>query len=359
VAPFAIVAVLAEASLALPPGPQSGSAVVASVVLLLATAGAFLLPWPRLPAWMSVLVLLLYTGSVLALVLAAGATSGVGVVILIPLIWTALFHRPWESACVVAGIVAVEVVISLTPVAVGDDVIARRVLLWASLGALISIATHGLRDRIRRSQAERERLQDQLRERSIIEDRDRIATDLKDRVIQQIFAAGLTLQGAAALTTDPEVRRRVGASVSDLDLAVRMLRDAIFDLEERMHRRKLRQEVVDMCRDLSPPPEISFSGPVDGALHPAARARLLDVMREALGLIERQAIPARIAISADGDLCITTIDIDARADADGPGPDYSDLRDKAGTLGITVSVERNPGGTRLMWQLPVDSGLRP
>jgi signal transduction histidine kinase len=69
------------------------------------------------------------------------------------------------------------------------------VLLWASLGALIFIAAHGLRDRIRRSQAERERLQEQLRERSIIEDRDRIAADLKDKVIQQIFAAGLTLQG--------------------------------------------------------------------------------------------------------------------------------------------------------------------
>jgi hypothetical protein len=126
VAPFAAVALLAQVSLALPPGPQSGSAVIASIVLLLATAGAFLLPWSRLPAWMSVLVPLLYTGSVLALILAAGATSGVGAVILIPLIWTALFHRRWESACVVAAIVAVELVISLTPVAVGNDVIARR-----------------------------------------------------------------------------------------------------------------------------------------------------------------------------------------------------------------------------------------
>ena len=75
--------------------------------------------------------------------------------ILIPLIWTALFHRVWESACVVVAIVAVEVVLSLTPVAAGDPVIARRVILWASLGAVISIATHGLRDRIRRSHGKR------------------------------------------------------------------------------------------------------------------------------------------------------------------------------------------------------------
>jgi signal transduction histidine kinase len=305
---------------------------------------------------MSLLVPLLYTGSVLALVLAAGATSGVGVVILIPLIWTALFHRPWESACVVAGIVAVEVVISLTPVAVGDDVIARRVLLWAALGALISIATHGLRDRIRRSHAERERLQDRLRELSLMEDRDRIAADLKDKVIQQIFAAGLTLQGAAALTAEPEVRRRVGASIDDLDQAIRMLRDTIFGLEQRMQSRKLRQEVLDLCQDMSPAPEISFAGPVDGALDPGARAQLLDVLREALGLIGRQAIPTHISISADGDACITVIETAARPDADGSRGEYPDLHDRAERMGVTLAVEPTPGGTKLAWQFPLSSG---
>lgn len=156
VAPFAVVAALAEASLALPPGPQSAPGAIVSV-LLLAVPVAFLLPWPRLPEWATVFVPLLYTGSALALILAAGATSGVGIVILIPLVWTALFHQRWESGCVVAAVVAVEVTISLTPVA-ADSVIVRRVLLWALLGTLISVATHGLRDRINRSQAERARL---------------------------------------------------------------------------------------------------------------------------------------------------------------------------------------------------------
>jgi uncharacterized membrane protein len=60
-------------------------AAVISVVLLAAVTAAFLLPWPRLPAWMPVLVPLAYTGSVLALILAAGTTSGVGIVILVAL----------------------------------------------------------------------------------------------------------------------------------------------------------------------------------------------------------------------------------------------------------------------------------
>ena len=113
--PFAIVAIAAEASLALPSGVRSVPAAVVSLVLLAATGAAFLLPWARLPGWAPVLVPLVYTGSVLALILAAGPTSGVGIVILIPLTWTALFHHRWESACVVAAIVAVEVIISLTP----------------------------------------------------------------------------------------------------------------------------------------------------------------------------------------------------------------------------------------------------
>jgi hypothetical protein len=50
VAPFAVVAILAEASLALPPGPGSAWATAVSVVLLLAVPASFLLPWPRLPA---------------------------------------------------------------------------------------------------------------------------------------------------------------------------------------------------------------------------------------------------------------------------------------------------------------------
>ena len=104
--PFALVAVVAEASLALPPGTRVGTAVIVSLVLLAAVALAFLLPWDRLPVWARVLVPLAYTGSALALTLAAGTVSGVGLVILIPLIWTALFHRPWESAWVIAAIVA-------------------------------------------------------------------------------------------------------------------------------------------------------------------------------------------------------------------------------------------------------------
>jgi Histidine kinase len=312
VVPFAAVAVLAEASLALPPGTQADPAVAASIILLLVTAAEFLLPWRRLPAWLSVLVPLTYTASVLALILAAGPTSGVGIVILIPLIWTALFHRKWESACIVAAIMILQGIISLTPVIDPDAVTLRRVLLWGALGVLISVAAHGLRDRIGRSQREGARLQERLREVTVMEDRERIAADLRDKVIQQIFGAGLTLEGAASLTTQPEVRRRLESSVADLDRAVRLVRVAIFGLGHRSPGRGLRQDVLELCGGLDPVPEVSFSGPVDGALNPGARAELLGLLGDALGVLGRESAPARVSIAAGDDSCQAVVEASGR-----------------------------------------------
>ena len=359
VAPFAIVAVLAEASLALPSGHESGGAALASVLLLLAAAAGFLLPWSRLPHWMQVLVPLTYTGSVLALDLAAGSTSGVGIVILIPLVWTALFHRRWESVCVVAAIVAVEI-ISLTPVAAPDAVIARRAVFWASLGALISVAAHGLRERIRRSQQRSEQLQSRLRELTVLADRDRIAAELRDNVVQRIFTAGLRLQSAASQTPRGDVRGKIEASVDELDQTVRMLRDAIFGLEQRPTERGLRQEITDVCAQLSPAPEISFSGPVD-ALGADTRAQLVDMLAEALGPVRTNAVAARIDIAAEGESCRAVIEAGpgAAPGAAGTeatealrGEDFGRVRDRGAAAGIRVDVEAIPDGLRVAWRIP-------
>ena len=118
-----------------------------------------------------------------------------GIVILVPLIWTALFHRRWESACVVAAIVTVEVIVSVTPEPVAHLVLVRRVALWGALGVLISIATHGLRDRIRRSQQERAQLESRLRELTVLADRDRIASDFQDPGHQAAVRGGLVAAG--------------------------------------------------------------------------------------------------------------------------------------------------------------------
>ncbi|HEY0718400.1 MAG TPA: histidine kinase [Streptosporangiaceae bacterium] len=308
VIPFASVAVLAEASLILPPGPDSAGAVLASILLLLITAAAFRLPWSRPPEWAPAVVPLMHVGSVLALLLAAGSTSGVGIVILMPLIWTALFHRRADSACVVVAIVAAEIIVSLVPVAAPAGVILRRAIFWASLGALISVATHGLRDSIARSQVRTAQLQSRLRELTVLADRDRIAADLRDKVIQRICAAGLTLQSAASQTAEHDVRTKIGTTVTELDQTVRMLRDAIFGLEQRPDERGLRQRVMDLVTGLSPAPEISFAGPVDTALATAAQDELIARLSTALRPDGDQAAPTRVSIVVDGNDCQAVIE---------------------------------------------------
>ncbi len=354
-APFALVAVAAEASLALPPGTSAWTAVTVSLTLLAAAGLAFLLPWDRLPAWAPVLVPLAGTGSALALILAGGTVSGVGLVVLIPLFWTTLFHRRWESACVVAAIVAAEIIISVAQSA-PDAVIVRRALLWGVLGGLLAVATHGLRDRIRRSQQATARLQEQVGELMVVKDRDRLAADLQSSVVQRLFAAGLNLQGVLSLVPQAEVRRRVESSVEDVDDAIRLLRQAIFGLEQRLDQIGLRQQVLRLCADISPVPEITFTGPVDDALPPEADRQLLDLLRLALGSIGTPSGHTSLRVEAGESLSVVVTGT-GRALRAVNGDGFSPLRERAGQDGITVAVEPVAGGTRLAWSLPLGSRL--
>jgi signal transduction histidine kinase len=355
VAPFALVALAAEASLALPPGTRAWPAVTVSLVLLAATGLAFLLPWNRLPGWVTVLVPLAYTGSALALTLAGGTVSGVGIVLLVPLIWTVLFHRRWESACVVAAIVAAEIVISIVQSA-PDAVIVRRVLLWSAFGALLAVATHGLRESIRRSQEATARLQERVGELMVVQDRDRVAADLQSSVVQRIFAAGLSLQSVLAMATQTEVRRRVAASVTDLDDAIRLLRQAIFGLENRMAPEGLRHQVLQLCADASPVPEITFAGPVDEALLPQDAEGLLEMLRTALGLLGTPGEQTLISIEAGERLSVTVAGTGPPppgGNGDGRTRDFAPVRERARRDGIAIEIEPAANGTRVGWSVPL------
>src|ERR1700758_2822282 len=61
--------------------------------------------------------------------------------------------------------------------------------------------------------------------------RDRIAADLQDKVIQQVFAVGMNLQSTAMLAAQPKVRERILAAADGLDQVLQLTRDAVFDLE--------------------------------------------------------------------------------------------------------------------------------
>jgi len=116
--------------------------------------------------------------------------------------------------------------------------------------------------------------------------------------VQRIFAAGLSLQSVLAMATQPEVRRRVETSVADLDDAIRLLRQAIFGLENRMTTEGLRHRILRLCAEVSPVPEITFVGPVDDALAAEASDQVLGMLRTALGLLGTPAGPASLSRSS-------------------------------------------------------------
>ncbi|MGY0489010.1 hypothetical protein [Streptomyces sp. WG-D5] len=229
--PFALVTVVATVGVVVPHSDvQSWPPYIVSLALMLVVAAAFRLPWHRMPAWSPVLVPLVYTGSVLALVLASGPTAGVGLLLLVPLIWTVLFHHRWESAWVVAAIVTAQTLSSFAQAAPGV-VIARRIVLWSALGALIAIATHDLRDRIQGSLAANLALQAEVRELSLARERERIATDLRGAVVRRIFDVGLDLHGTAAILGEGPARTRLLHCVTELDAVIQGLRESVFDVD--------------------------------------------------------------------------------------------------------------------------------
>ncbi len=176
-----------------------------------------------------------------------------------------------------------------------DPVVARRVVLWAALGAVIAFAAHELRDHGDRARQEAVALQARLTELTVAQDRDRIAADLQEKVVQQILAAGINLHGTAALATEPEVRKRILESADQLDDILRLTRDAVFGLGRHQPgkaERGLRAEVVALCARISPVPEVVFSGLVDSALDPDHALRLVQTLRDALELISPRAKPA-------------------------------------------------------------------
>ena len=366
IAPFAILACLAEASLALPPGPASLPEAIASALILAATAAlVVLVPWDRLPAWCDVAVPLLYTASVLPLAQAAGGTySGILLILLSPIIWAALFHTRWESVYVSAAALAVVLTVSLMPDMASPAVLIRRMISWAALAAMIAVAGHGLRARIRRSRLQAALMQERLREMSILADRDRIAASLQDTVVQRLFASGLSLQGTAGLLGGrPEVARRISQVVQDLDESITLLRQSIFDPAQGAPARGLRRSILDVSRELTPwlgmVPEVTLEGPLDTAVPPPAARQLLGVLREGLAGsgAGAQATQVAVAVAADHEAVTLTITDDGTrwaARSDGDGPALPALRARADQVGGTVATEvAATGEARLIWRAPL------
>jgi signal transduction histidine kinase len=217
---------------------------------------------------------------------------------------------------------------------------------------------------------ENARLHGLVRDRALTEDRDRIARDLHDSVIQRLFAIGLSLQGTARLVERPEAVMRIGEAIEKLDETIRQLRKAIFDIELTINKEGLHPKVLDLVHELRPVlgllPQVSFSGPVDTAVSDALVEEVLAVLREALTNVGKHAHASQvvITIAAGEELRLVVADDGLGiAGSNSSGLGLKNLRGRAERLGGDVELGTSrEGGTRLTWHVPLgagDTGVRP
>jgi signal transduction histidine kinase len=212
---------------------------------------------------------------------------------------------------------------------------------------------------------ENARLHTRVQEVAVYEDRDRLARDLHDTVIQRLFAIGLSLQSMVATPTASRNSDRLTAAIADIDDTIRQVRTSIFELGSEGAIRGVRDNVVSLLQDLRPMVgfEIrhSFDGPVDVALPDPIGDHLLAVIREAVTNIGRHAhaTTARVDISVAGGQCrLRVVDDgagfdDAQAVSGGLG--LANLRRRAEKLHGRFEIGHpEDGGTELIWVVPLD-----
>ena len=214
---------------------------------------------------------------------------------------------------------------------------------------------------------ENARLHARVQDLALLEDRERIARDLHDSVIQRLFAIGLSLQGTAGLIpTDPAVAAgRVEGAVDDLDLTVKQIRSAIFGLEPltRGAESGVRSQVLELVRDsgaaLGFEPTVLFDGPVDSSTPDGLAVDLLATLRGALSNVARHARAGRVDVTVAVDAAGLLLQV---AD-DGVGPPAPDQPRGHGLDNMAARATRRGGsfhigparsnGTVVEWRVPV------
>lgn len=202
--------------------------------------------------------------------------------------------------------------------------------------------------------------QRRMRELDVLTDRDRIARDLHDHVIQRLFAVGLALQGTVPRARDSEVQQRLSEAIDDLQGVIQDIRTTIFDLHGAAQGiTRLRQRIDEAVTQFAGSglrTTVQFVGPlsvVDGALADHAEA----VVREAVSNAVRHAdaTTLTVRVSVEDDLSIEVSDNGRGMPDEYTGSGLTNLRRRAQQAGGEFTIESTPatGGTVLRWSAPL------
>lgn len=209
---------------------------------------------------------------------------------------------------------------------------------------------------------ENARLHQQVQVVAVHEDRDRLARDLHDTVIQRLFGVGLSLQSMAGRASD-DTAKRLGAAVAEIDQVIHQVRSTIYELGMTGQSRGIRDNVITLVRELDTivgfEVQVSLEGPVDASISDQVAEHLLATVRESVTNIGRHAnaTQALVHLVVEGDQCRLTISdngVGIGSSEPGRGLGLTNLRRRAEKLNGTFSIEEaENGGTSLVWQVPV------
>jgi signal transduction histidine kinase len=197
---------------------------------------------------------------------------------------------------------------------------------------------------------------------SVYEDRDRIARDLHDLVIQHLFATGMQLESAVRLVEHPDAAARVRGAVDNLDAVIREIRSTIYSLQsvpngERDSLRHRLLEVVDSgAEQLGFAPSFRLVGLVDTSVPPELGEHVVAVLREALSNAARHAVARRVdvQIEVDDELRLVVQDDGVGITEGGRRSGLANMADRAATCHGTLLIEAgDEHGTRLTWRVPI------
>jgi signal transduction histidine kinase len=204
----------------------------------------------------------------------------------------------------------------------------------------------------------------------LLEDRDRIARDLHDHVIQRLFATGLAVQSMASSLGTDQRAARLEQVVTDLDKTIRQIRTSIFELRGPLGpqsgtvRARLLAVVAEITSLLGLEPQVAFTGPIDAVVGDAIGDDLVAALREALTNAARHARASRVQVevTATADELSLNVTDDGLGLGDTPRRSgLANLRQRAERHGGSLTVGRGAPdhqppiqeGTSLRWTIPL------